>query len=86
MTRRANGEAVGIVLDDIQMVGQVPDFLVHVKRLAEQVDHMAVLPLVLEVDFHVLREGLEVTVIPHKASPSMRMGNLAGTGTCQKHP
>lgn len=62
-----NREAVGIVLDDIQMVGQVPDFLVHVKGLAEQVDHMAVLPLVLEVDFHVLREGLEVTVIPHKA-------------------
>ena len=71
------------------MVGQVPDFLVHVKGLAEQVDHMAVLPLVLEVDFHVLREGLEVTVIPNKAYlinedegiwPKASVGNTTAPG------
>lgn len=51
-----NGKAVEKVLDNIQMIGQIPDLLVHVKGLGEEIDHVPVLALVLKIDLYVLRE------------------------------
>jgi len=49
------------------MVRQVPDFLVHVKGLGEEIDYMTVLSLILKIDLHMLRKGLKVAVIPDQA-------------------
>ncbi len=60
---RKNIKEVG---DDIQMVSQVTYLFIHVKRLAEQIDYVPVLALVLKITLYMLREGLEIAVIPNK--------------------
>lgn len=62
-----NGKAVQEVVDDVQMVSKVTYLLVNIKGLGEQIHDMFILPLILEINLHVFREGLEITVIPYKA-------------------
>lgn len=59
-----NGKAVEKVLDNVKVIGQIPDLLVHVKGLGEEIDHVPVLALVLKIDLYVFREGLEIPVVP----------------------
>ena len=62
-----DGKAVEDIANDVEMIRQIPDLLVHVKGLRKEVDNMTVLPLVLEIVPDVDREVLKVPVIPHKA-------------------
>ena len=61
---RKNIKEVG---DDIQMVSQVTYLFIHVKGLAEQIDYVPVLALVLKVTLYMFREGLKIAVIPNQA-------------------